>query len=99
VGRYGADGAGVPRALTDYIEGRNDYDYAEHGRAGNTHTEFVPDEIVDRFCILGDAAAHVEQLQELESLGVTQFNIYLMHDAMDATLAGYGESVIPAFAA
>ena len=48
--------------------------------------------------MLGDADAHIEQLRELESLGVTQFNIYLMHDAMDATLKGYGESVIPAFA-
>ena len=33
--------------------------------------------------------------RSLQSLGVTQFNIYLMHDAMDETLAGYGESVIP----
>jgi len=33
VARYGAD-SGVPKALTDYIEGRQDYDYNEHGRAG-----------------------------------------------------------------
>ena len=43
----------VPQALTDYIKGREGYDYNEHGQAGNTHTEFVPDEIVDRFCIVG----------------------------------------------
>ena len=43
VARYGTD-SGVPKALTDYIEGRQDYDYNEHGRAGNTHTAFVPDE-------------------------------------------------------
>ena len=36
------------------------------------------------------------QLQELESLGVTQFNIYLMHDDMDGTLEAYGHDVIPA---
>ena len=53
VARYGADGAAVPQALTDYIAGRQGYDYNEHGRAGNTHTAFVPDSIVDRFCILG----------------------------------------------
>src|SRR6202012_3567931 len=35
VARYGTSGA-VPRALTDYIEGREGYDYAHHGRAGNT---------------------------------------------------------------
>ncbi|MFM8663045.1 MAG: hypothetical protein ACKODI_04260, partial [Acidimicrobiaceae bacterium] len=40
-------------ALTDYIKGREGYDYKQHGQAGNTHTTFVPDSIVDRFCILG----------------------------------------------
>ena len=52
VARYGDAGA-VPAALTDYIEGRQGYDYNEHGRAGNTHADFVPDEVVDRFCLLG----------------------------------------------
>ena len=39
VARYGADGAAVPQALTDYIKGRQGYDYNEHGQAGNTHTD------------------------------------------------------------
>ena len=52
VGRYG-DNAEVPAALTDYIKGRQGYDYNQHGQAGNTHADFVPDEIVDRFCLLG----------------------------------------------
>ena len=55
----------VPAALTDYIKGRTGYDYNEHGQAGNVHTEFVPDEIVDRFCILGPVADHVRRLEEL----------------------------------
>jgi probable F420-dependent oxidoreductase len=96
VGRYGADGAGVPTALTDYIAGRQGYDYAEHGRAGNTHTEFVPDEIVDRFCILGPVEAQLEKLHALQALGVDQFAIYLQHDGKDHTLTQYGEHVIPA---
>jgi alkanesulfonate monooxygenase SsuD/methylene tetrahydromethanopterin reductase-like flavin-dependent oxidoreductase (luciferase family) len=58
----------------------------------------VPDEIVDRFCVLGTVDDHVAQLRELEGLGVTQFNVYLMHDAQEATLDGYGERVIPALA-
>lgn len=95
VARYGTDGA-VPRALTDYIAGRNGYDYSEHGRAGNTHTEFVPDEIVDRFCVLGEPAEHVAKLQALRELGVHQFAGYLQHDDLDGTLRAYGESVIPA---
>ena len=62
------------------------------------HTEFVPDEVIDRFCILGPPAHHVERLQELEALGVDQFAIYLQHDAKEATLQAYGEHIIPAVA-
>jgi probable F420-dependent oxidoreductase len=96
VERYGEDGGGVPKALTDYIKSRKGYDYNEHGRAGNTHTDFVPDEIVDRFCIIGPVAEHVRRLEELKALGVTQFALYLQHDDKDNTLAQYGEKVIPA---
>ena len=97
VGRYGADGS-VPQALTDYIKGRQGYDYAEHGRAGNSHTTFVPDEVVDRFCILGPVENHLKRLTELRDLGVDQFAVYLQHDAKDETLRAYGEQIIPAFA-
>ena len=65
VSRYGGDGSSVPQALTDYIRDREGYDYSEHGRVGNTHAEFVPDEIVERFCILGPVDAHLERLREL----------------------------------
>ncbi|HEY6748210.1 MAG TPA: TIGR03842 family LLM class F420-dependent oxidoreductase [Mycobacteriales bacterium] len=95
VARYGSSSA-VPAALTDYIAGRQGYDYNEHGRAGNTHTSFVPDEIVDRFCILGPVEEHVQRLTELAGLGVDQFAVYLQHDGKDETLTAYGEQVIPA---
>ena len=98
VARYGVDGANVPKALTDYIAGRQGYDYNEHGRAGNTHTSFVPDEIVDRFCLLGPPDAQVERLEQLKALGVDQFAIYLQHDDKDHTLGVYGERVLPAVA-
>ncbi len=96
VARYGAGGGAVPSALTDYIAGRQGYDYNEHGRAGNVHTEFVSDDIVDRFCVVGSVEAHVARLQELAGLGVDQFAVYLQHDAKDSTLREYGERVIPA---
>jgi probable F420-dependent oxidoreductase len=95
VAKYGEHGA-VPDVLTDYIKGRQDYDYNEHGQAGNTHTEFVPDEIVDRFCVLGTPADHVAKLKALKDLGVTQFAGYLQHDNKEETLRVYGETVIPA---
>jgi probable F420-dependent oxidoreductase len=95
VARYG-DTSPVPQALTDYIKDRQEYDYNQHGQAGNTHTAFVPDEVIDRFCILGPVEAHMQRLAELQALGVDQFAIYLQHDAKDHTLAEYGEKIIPA---
>ena len=94
VTRYGED-APVPQALTDYIKNREGYDYNQHGQTGNTHTAFVPDEIVDRFCILGPVEAHMQRLNELRDLGVDQFAIYLQHDGKDHTLLQYGEHIIP----
>jgi probable F420-dependent oxidoreductase len=95
VARYGVGGP-VPRALTDYIAGRAGYDYAHHGRADNPSVDFVPDEIMDRFCLLGPASAHVDRLQELASIGADQFAVYLMHDEEEKTLAAYRDEVIPA---
>ncbi|RZU63786.1 putative F420-dependent oxidoreductase [Microterricola gilva] len=95
VAKYGMHGD-VPEALTDYIAGRESYDYNEHGRAGNTHASFVPDEIVDRFCIMGTAKEHIEKLEALKALGVDQFAGYLQHDNKEETLRVYGETVIPA---
>ena len=94
VARYG-EASDVPVALTDYIKGREAYDYNQHGQAGNTHAEFVPDEIVDRFCLLGPVEYQLERLANLQALGVDQFAIYLQHDAKDETLQAYGEYVIP----
>ena len=94
VARYGESGP-VPHELTDYIRGREGYDYAHHGKAGNPSTDFVPDAIVDRFCLLGPASAHVDRLTELAELGVDQFALYLMHDQKEQTLGAYGSEIIP----
>jgi probable F420-dependent oxidoreductase len=95
VERYGEDSP-VPRALTDYIKNRKGYDYNQHGSASSEHVDFVPDEVIDRFCILGPVDVHLARLAELRSLGVDQFAIYLQHDGKDHTLAEYGEKIIPA---
>ena len=98
VARYG-EGGEVPHALTDYIKARESYDYSHHGKAHNPSTGFVPDYIVDRFCVLGTVEDHIEKLNVLKDLGVDQFSIYLMHDAMEETLNAYGEEIIPALSA
>ncbi|MBJ6635697.1 LLM class F420-dependent oxidoreductase [Streptomyces sp. ZS0098] len=96
VSRYGEHSGMVPEALTEYIKGREGYDYSHHGRAGNPSTDFVPDEIVDRFCLLGPPEAHIERLRALRDLGVDQFAVYDMHDAQETTIDAYGAEIIPA---
>jgi probable F420-dependent oxidoreductase len=95
VARYG-ERSEIPEAFTDYIHGRQGYDYNQHGQAGNTHAEFVPDEIVDRFCILGTAEDHIAKLKALAEIGVDVFSGYLQHDNKEETLRVYGETIIPA---
>ncbi|WP_405362239.1 TIGR03842 family LLM class F420-dependent oxidoreductase [Kitasatospora sp. NBC_00085] len=95
VTHYGEHSDLVPDALTDYIKGRQGYDYSHHGRAGNPDTAFVPDEIVDRFCLIGPVEAQRERLHQLRALGVDQFAVYAMHDAVEATIDAYGTDVIP----
>ncbi|MGW2771476.1 TIGR03842 family LLM class F420-dependent oxidoreductase [Streptomyces olivaceoviridis] len=96
VARYGEHSAQVPGELTDYIRARQGYDYAHHGRSGNPDTAFVPDEIVDRFCVIGPVGKHIEKLTALRALGVDQFAVYDMHDAQEAVIEAYGHHVIPA---
>ncbi|MFD3514986.1 TIGR03842 family LLM class F420-dependent oxidoreductase [Streptomyces sp. NPDC058657] len=98
VAKYGADSGFVPAELTSYIEARQGYDYAHHGRSGNPDADFVPDDIVDRFCLLGPVEAHIEKLRALRKLGVDQFAVYNMHDARETTIDAYGSAVIPALA-
>ncbi|MEU5399936.1 TIGR03842 family LLM class F420-dependent oxidoreductase [Streptomyces sp. NPDC005963] len=96
VSRYGEHSDVIPEALTAYIRERHGYDYSHHGRAGNPSTDFVPDDIVDRFCLLGPVEAHIEKLKTLRELGVDQFAVYDMHDAKEATIDAYGQHIIPA---
>jgi probable F420-dependent oxidoreductase len=95
VAKYGSSSAAVPAELTEYIAAREGYDYAHHGRSGNPAADFVPDEIVDRFCLIGPPSAHVAKLEQLRALGVDQFAVYNMHDAREATIDAYGRDIIP----
>jgi probable F420-dependent oxidoreductase len=87
----------IPAALTDFVRARKFYDYKDHSRVGAAHGEFVTDEICDRFCVLGTPKQAKEKLRELESIGVDQFNIYLMTEEQEETLEVYGREIIPEF--
>lgn len=85
----------LPPALTSYVRDRAGYDYLHHCEVGSDNAEFVSDEVVDRFCIVGPVEAHREKLRKLASVGVTQFNIYLMCGEEEQTLEIYERDIVP----
>ena len=95
IARY--DPAELPEELTAYVRNRTGYNYLHHAEVGSDNGQFVSDEVVDRFCIVGPVAEQRRRLQELADLGVDQFNIYLMSGDEEGTLDVYGRDVIPVF--
>jgi alkanesulfonate monooxygenase SsuD/methylene tetrahydromethanopterin reductase-like flavin-dependent oxidoreductase (luciferase family) len=87
----------LPQELVSYVDARDHYDYWEHGRAGAEQAEFVSDEVVDRFCVLGSPAQCVAKLKELRAAGVTQYNNYNMGDEQERQMRVFGSDLIPAF--
>ncbi len=89
----------LPSALTSFVRNRGGYDYQQHCEVDSSNSEFVSDEVVDRFCLVGPADAHREKLRKLASVGVTQFNIYLMCGDEEDTLEKYKKQILPEFRA
>jgi probable F420-dependent oxidoreductase len=89
----------LPAALTSYIRQRGQYDYLHHCEVDSDNRNFVSDEVTDRFCVVGPAAAHVQKLRALARAGVTQFNVYLMCGEEEQTLEIYRKQVLPVFPA
>jgi probable F420-dependent oxidoreductase len=87
----------LPPSLTSYVQDRGHYDYQHHCEVGSDNAEFVSDEVIDRFCLIGPAEAHRKKLRDLADVGVTQFNIYLMCGDEEQTLQIYDREIVPAF--
>ncbi|MEM9709510.1 MAG: TIGR03842 family LLM class F420-dependent oxidoreductase [Pseudomonadota bacterium] len=97
VEKYGTDREDIPPSLTAYIKDRKGYDYSKHGQSDNPYLDFITDEIVEGFSVLGNPAAHIEKLKVLGEAGMTQFNIYLDNGREEEILMHYGNEVIPSF--
>jgi probable F420-dependent oxidoreductase len=85
----------LPESLTGYVTDRAGYDYHHHAEVGSSNAAFVGDDVADRFCVLGEAAEHVEKLHALADAGVDQFNLYLMNGDEEAQLDVYGRDIVP----
>jgi probable F420-dependent oxidoreductase len=87
----------LPPELTSYIQGRKGYDYREHADKDAPHLDFISDEVIDRFTIVGPPESHRRKLAELVDAGVDQFNIYLMSGDEARTIEVYRDEILPAF--
>ncbi len=97
VEKYGTENSDIPSSLTSYIENRRGYDYSKHGQSDNPFLDFITDDIIDAFCVLGETDEHISKIRELEKVGVTQFNIYLDSGDEERIIADYGTDIIPEF--
>jgi probable F420-dependent oxidoreductase len=87
----------LPPALTSYVKDRGAYDYLHHCEVGSSNAEFVTDDVIDRFCVLGSRDKQIAKLERLAQAGVTQFNIYLMCGDEEDTLDAYERKILPYF--
>lgn len=88
----------LPASLTSFVQNRGKYDYLHHCEVGSDNADFVSDEVIDRFCIVGPIGQHSKKLEALRQAGVTQFNIYLMCGEEEKTLEIYGRDILPHYA-
>ncbi|HET9995778.1 MAG TPA: LLM class flavin-dependent oxidoreductase, partial [Candidatus Acidoferrum sp.] len=87
----------LPPALTSFVKNRGKYDYLHHCEVGSDNADFVTDEVVDRFCVIGPIDEHRKKLDRLRQVGVTQFNIYLMCGEEEKTLEIYKHKILPLY--
>lgn len=97
VEKYGTEREDIPSSLTSYIKDRKGYDYSKHGQSSNPYLDFITDDVIDSFCVLGEVDEHIAKINELKAAGVTQFNVYLDSGNEEKIIADYGEKIIPAF--
>jgi len=84
----------LPASLTSYVRNRGGYDYLHHCEVDSGNKQFVTDEVVDRFCLLGPAEAQKKKLKALAAAGVTQFNLYLMSGDEEEQLGKFMREVV-----
>ncbi|MEM0936242.1 MAG: TIGR03842 family LLM class F420-dependent oxidoreductase [Pseudomonadota bacterium] len=97
VEKYGTDRDDIPSSLTAYVKDRKGYDYSKHGQSDNPYLDFITDDIIDGFSVLGTPDEHIAKLKELEAANITQFNIYLDNGDEENIIATYGNEIIPKF--
>jgi probable F420-dependent oxidoreductase len=85
----------LPPELEAFIEKRPDYDYLKHVHRDTDQAKYVPDDIIDRLCILGPPERCADRIRELAKLGVSHVNFYAQTDNYDEQMKLYAREIIP----
>ena len=85
----------LPAELEAFVAERPDYDYHHHVRRDTDQSRYIPDEIIDRLCLVGSAEQCVSRLDELAALGVTHVNFYAQTDDYERQMETYATEIIP----
>jgi probable F420-dependent oxidoreductase len=87
----------LPAELEAIVKNRPDYDYYQHVHTGTAQADYVPDEILDRLCIVGSPARCRERLRQLQDVGVTHVNFYGQTAHYEQQMRLYAEQIMPGF--
>ena len=89
----------LPPDLEAFITSRPEYDYHKHVHTDRAQAGYVPDDIIDRLCIVGSIDRCSERVAELRDAGVTHLNFYAQTENYDEHMKLYADHVLPAFRA
>ena len=79
----------LPPELEAFIAGRQDYDYYKHVHTESDQSAYVPDDVIDRLCIVGPVQRCAERVAELQAAGVTHLNFYAQTEHYDQHMELY----------
>ena len=85
----------MPADLAAFVQDRPEYDYSQHVHQGAVHARYVPDEVIDRLCLVGPPEECERRLRQLADVGVTHVNFYVQADDHAAQMEVYARDIIP----
>ncbi|MGH2945161.1 MAG: TIGR03842 family LLM class F420-dependent oxidoreductase [Solirubrobacteraceae bacterium] len=85
----------LPAELEAFVAERPDYDYHHHVKRDTDQSRYVPDDMLERLCLVGPPETCAARLTELGALGVTHVNFYAQTDDYDRQMERYATDIIP----
>ena len=84
----------LPESLIAGMEKRGAYDYWEHASSAAHHLDFVTDEMIDGFSVIGTVQQAVSRLEELWKAGVTTAVAYILSEDFHEQTKVIAENIV-----